>query len=88
MASKPWCLVSPASRGIGLALTRHLLLSTKVPIVATLRASPETDMKASEERFRESLDVGDAQARLYVHEADVLSKCHKELSSGLKLRMR
>ena len=35
--SKPWLLVVPASRGIGLALTRHLLAKTKAPVVATFR---------------------------------------------------
>ena len=32
-----WCLVTPASRGVGHALTRHLLSTTKVPVVATAR---------------------------------------------------
>jgi NADP-dependent 3-hydroxy acid dehydrogenase YdfG len=36
-----WCFVSPASRGIGHALTRHLLQTTKVPIVATARKDVE-----------------------------------------------
>ncbi|KAI0119065.1 NAD(P)-binding protein [Daldinia grandis] len=35
--SKPWILVSPASRGIGHALTRHLLQTTTAPIFATAR---------------------------------------------------
>jgi NAD(P)-dependent dehydrogenase (short-subunit alcohol dehydrogenase family) len=37
-----WILVTPASRGIGLALTRHLLTTTPapVPIVATTRSDP------------------------------------------------
>ncbi|KAI4866343.1 NAD(P)-binding protein [Hypoxylon rubiginosum] len=35
--SKPWILVSPASRGIGHALTRHLLRTTTAPILATAR---------------------------------------------------
>lgn len=33
----PWALVSPANRGIGLTLTRHLLRTTTLPIVATTR---------------------------------------------------
>ena len=38
-----WALVMPASRGIGLALTRQLLLTTgpSLPIVATARSDPE-----------------------------------------------
>lgn len=35
--SRPWALVSPASRGIGRALARHLLQTTRVPVVATAR---------------------------------------------------
>lgn len=39
-----WCLVTPASRGIGLALTRRLLQVTppSVPIVATARSNLES----------------------------------------------
>lgn len=33
----PWCLVSPASRGIGFALARQVLKETKAPVVATVR---------------------------------------------------
>ncbi|KFZ05073.1 hypothetical protein V501_08713 [Pseudogymnoascus sp. VKM F-4519 (FW-2642)] len=36
-----WCFVSPASRGIGFALTRHLLQTTKAPILATSRSNTE-----------------------------------------------
>ncbi|KAI2617095.1 NAD(P)-binding protein [Hypoxylon sp. NC1633] len=36
--SKPWILVSPASRGIGYALTRHLLRTTSAPVLATARS--------------------------------------------------
>ncbi|OBT79836.1 hypothetical protein VF21_01593 [Pseudogymnoascus sp. 05NY08] len=36
-----WCFVSPASRGIGFALTRHLLKTTKAPILATSRSNTE-----------------------------------------------
>ncbi|KAM5346870.1 hypothetical protein ACJ41O_009875 [Fusarium nematophilum] len=35
--SKPWILVSPSTRGIGYALTRHLLQRTSLPILATAR---------------------------------------------------
>ncbi|KAI1140736.1 NAD(P)-binding protein [Hypoxylon sp. FL0543] len=45
--SKPWILVSPASRGIGHALTRHLLRTTTTPVLATAR----TDLP----RVRESI---------------------------------
>lgn len=36
-----YCLVTPASRGIGHALTKHLLTTTKVPVVATARRDPD-----------------------------------------------
>ncbi|KAI5921880.1 short-chain dehydrogenase/reductase-like protein [Camillea tinctor] len=36
--SKPWIFVSPSSRGIGHALTRHLLRTTTLPILATARS--------------------------------------------------
>ncbi|KAI8632949.1 short-chain dehydrogenase/reductase-like protein [Xylariaceae sp. FL1651] len=35
--SKPWVFISPSSRGIGHALTAHLLRSTTLPILATAR---------------------------------------------------
>ena len=35
--AKPWILVSPASRGIGLQLARRLLKTTDLPVVATAR---------------------------------------------------
>ncbi|KAK7923045.1 oxidoreductase [Apiospora marii] len=45
--SKPWIFVSPANRGIGAALTRHLLRTTTLPIVATSRStSPAETRKA------------------------------------------
>lgn len=37
--SRPWALVTPASRGIGRALARTLLQTTRVPVVATARGS-------------------------------------------------
>lgn len=38
--SKPWILISPASRGIGHALARHLLQTTTLPILVTSRSDP------------------------------------------------
>jgi NAD(P)-dependent dehydrogenase (short-subunit alcohol dehydrogenase family) len=38
--SKPWILICPASRGIGHALTRHLLQTTTLPILVTSRSDP------------------------------------------------
>jgi hypothetical protein len=36
-----WSLVCPANRGIGFHLTRHLLQTTKIPVVATTRKDIE-----------------------------------------------
>ncbi|KAJ4386271.1 hypothetical protein N0V93_009164 [Gnomoniopsis smithogilvyi] len=38
--SRPWIFVTPSSRGIGHALTRHLLRTTSLPILATTRSDP------------------------------------------------
>ncbi|KAF4811913.1 NADPH-dependent aldehyde reductase-like protein [Colletotrichum siamense] len=43
--SSPWIFVSPSSRGIGRHLTRHLLLTTRAPILATCRAADTTAAK-------------------------------------------
>ncbi|KAK7969367.1 oxidoreductase [Apiospora saccharicola] len=43
--SKPWIFVSPANRGIGATLTRHLLRTTTLPIVATSRSTPPAAAK-------------------------------------------
>ena len=39
--SKPWLLVTPASRGIGFHLASHLLKTTSLPLIATARTAPE-----------------------------------------------
>ncbi|KAK8042161.1 oxidoreductase [Apiospora rasikravindrae] len=43
--SKPWIFVSPANRGIGAALTRHLLRTTTLPIIATSRSTSPSETK-------------------------------------------
>ncbi|RDB23279.1 C-factor [Hypsizygus marmoreus] len=45
MASKAFALVTPASRGLSLALTRHLLSTTDLPVYATHRSQSPDDMK-------------------------------------------
>ncbi|KAH8662259.1 hypothetical protein BX600DRAFT_498819 [Xylariales sp. PMI_506] len=45
--SKPWILISPSNRGIGRALTRHLLRTTSLPIVVTTRSSSLEETKDS-----------------------------------------
>jgi NAD(P)-dependent dehydrogenase (short-subunit alcohol dehydrogenase family) len=36
----PWSLVTPASRGIGFHLTRHILRTTPLAVIATARKDP------------------------------------------------
>ncbi|KAK3334936.1 hypothetical protein B0H65DRAFT_583243 [Neurospora tetraspora] len=45
--SKPWILLCPSSRGIGHALTRHLLRTTTLPILATTRTRDPEETKAA-----------------------------------------
>ncbi|KAL6721863.1 hypothetical protein ACLMJK_000968 [Lecanora helva] len=63
--SKPWTLVSPASRGIGLQLARRLLRTTDLPVVATARK----DLSKIREELLEGLDVD--KQRLEVLKLDV-----------------
>lgn len=68
-----WALVTPASRGIGAALARHLLSTTpaSVPIVATARSDPD----GVREKLLASLDIRDSQReRLDVQRCDVLEE--------------
>ncbi|KAI2637629.1 NAD(P)-binding protein [Hypomontagnella submonticulosa] len=74
--SKPWILVSPASRGIGHALTRHLLRTTTAPVLATarsdlpgVRASLLDSLRASENCSKEKIES--ASQRLHLLHVDV-----------------
>lgn len=64
--SKPWLLVTPASRGIGLQLARRLLRTTTLPLIATARK----DIDQTRARILEGLDDVDQQ-RLEVLKLDV-----------------
>ncbi|KAI4835496.1 NAD(P)-binding protein [Aureobasidium sp. EXF-8845] len=66
---QPWALVSPASRGIGLQLARHLLQNTNLPIVTTAR----TDLDHAKESILDGLQNID-QSRLSVLKLDVLDE--------------
>jgi NAD(P)-dependent dehydrogenase (short-subunit alcohol dehydrogenase family) len=63
--SKPWLLVSPASRGIGLQLVKRLLKTTDLPVIATAR----TDLDALNKHILDGLDVD--KQRLEVLKLDV-----------------
>lgn len=62
-----WALVTPASRGIGLALTRHLLTTTpsSLPVVATARS----DVIGTRSQILDSLDSS-YSSRLDVQKVD------------------
>lgn len=65
----PWSLVSPASRGIGFHLARHLLQTTKIPVVATARKDVDGVKKSILH------DLPDVESdRLTVLELDVTSR--------------
>lgn len=68
-----WTLITPSSRGIGLALTRQLLrtLPSSVPIVATARS----DLHGTKDKILSNLELSKSQAsRLDVRECDVLEE--------------
>lgn len=68
-----WAMVVPSSRGIGFALTRHLMrtLPSSVPIVATARS----DLQGTKTRLLSNLELSDSQAsRLDLRECDVLEE--------------
>jgi NAD(P)-dependent dehydrogenase (short-subunit alcohol dehydrogenase family) len=62
----PWSLISPASRGIGFALTRRVLQTTNAPVVATAR----NDTAKTKEELLAGLGVD--EDRLTVLRVDVL----------------
>ncbi|KAL9106998.1 MAG: hypothetical protein Q9227_008034 [Pyrenula ochraceoflavens] len=64
-----YALITPSSRGLGLALTRHLLLTTPptLPIIATSRTSPATTRSAILDSLPSSTN---APARLDVQPLD------------------
>ncbi|KAL2069146.1 hypothetical protein VTL71DRAFT_15484 [Oculimacula yallundae] len=64
-----WSLVCPASRGIGFQLTRHLLQTTKIPVIATARK----DVTGVKKSILEDLPDVDPD-RLNVLELDVTNE--------------
>lgn len=77
-----WTLVTPSSRGIGFALTRHLLrtLPSSVPIVATARS----DLQGTKERILSNIELSESQAsRLDVRECDLLKESSISDLAGL-----
>ena len=68
--SRPWIFICPSSRGIGHHLTRHLLRTTRVPILATARSPDPTLVR---ERLLSGLitPADDPSGRLEVVPCDV-----------------
>ena len=69
-----WILVTPSSRGIGHALTRHLLSTTpsSIPIVATTRASDPSETRSS---ILSNLSLDHStSSRLDIQKCDLLSE--------------
>lgn len=64
-----WSLVCPANRGIGFHLTRHLLQTTKIPVVATTRK----DIEGVKKSILDGLPDIDKK-RLTILEVDVTGK--------------
>lgn len=62
----PWSFISPASRGIGFALARRVLQTTRAPVVATARG----DLEGTKRELLDGLDVD--KGRLTVLKVDVL----------------
>lgn len=67
--TSPWIFICPSSRGIGHALTRRLLQTTSLPVLATARRHT-SEVKAS---ILDGIDKNDsnAESRLNVVECDV-----------------
>lgn len=76
-----FALITPASRGIGFAMARQLLVNTDIPVCATARK----DCGAVHDKLVKSVDSQrDAAKRLTVLEADVTSKPDPKNSFSLQ----
>ncbi|KAL2210325.1 NAD(P)-binding protein [Sarocladium strictum] len=67
--SSPWIFISPSSRGIGHALTRHLLRTTSLPILASTRSSDPASTKSS--LLKDLPQAEDIAPRLSIVQIDV-----------------
>ncbi|KAK0387938.1 hypothetical protein NLU13_4183 [Sarocladium strictum] len=67
--SSPWIFISPSSRGIGHALTRHLLRTTSLPILASTRSSDPASTKSS--ILEDLAQAEDLAPRLSIVQLDV-----------------
>lgn len=72
-----WILVTPSSRGIGYAITRHLLAITppSIPIISTTRAlDPESTKESLLSDLNLPYDASKASSRLDVQKCDLLEE--------------
>ena len=75
--SKPWIFISPASRGIGHALARHLLQRTRTPIIGTARqdlAGVKASILQDLEPHGLNASHHDYERRLHVLQLDVTNE--------------
>ncbi|KAI0863550.1 short-chain dehydrogenase/reductase-like protein [Xylaria cubensis] len=84
--SKPWILISPSSRGIGHALTAHLLHRTTIPILATARSSDLSAVKESlvtaSSHGSQEKNLEDDASRLHVTHLDVTDEASIEAAAA------
>ncbi|KAI8946554.1 short-chain dehydrogenase/reductase-like protein [Xylaria longipes] len=84
--SKPWIFISPSSRGIGHALTAHLLRRTTLPILATARSSDLSAVKeslvAASSRETQTKNLEDDASRLHVTYLDVTDEASIEAAAA------
>lgn len=71
--SRPWIFITPSSRGIGHHLTRHLLRTTTLPILATARSDPQST-RAHLLADLPTTAAADAESRLHVLPLDVTNE--------------
>ncbi|KAI1114694.1 short-chain dehydrogenase/reductase-like protein [Nemania sp. NC0429] len=84
--SKPWIFISPSSRGIGHALTAHLLRCTTLPILATARSDlsgvKESLVAAASSNGNEThTDREDKASRLHMTYLDVTDEPSVKMAS-------
>ncbi|KAG8415464.1 hypothetical protein J3458_009309 [Metarhizium acridum] len=86
--STPWIFICPSSRGIGLALTRHLLRTTRLPILATTRHPNPESTKAAILSGTDGVQHGDsASSRLHLVSVDVTDAPSVEAASHTARRL-
>ncbi|KAI0551383.1 short-chain dehydrogenase/reductase-like protein [Xylaria curta] len=84
--SKPWVFICPSSRGIGHALTAHLLRRTTLPILATARSSDLAAVKESlvsaSSHGSQTKNAEDDASRLHVTHLDVTDEASVEAAAA------